>query len=149
MFWLHTFWHHSKCSKSQNTSSTSTSLGSQSTHTNQNRKKHSIELISLNPQMLMVTIRKWTASPAFLPQPVEDSAIWVQSDHTVLHCHPMKKGLLVVKEVGVREPQLVCYTVVQSQVQLHLSVGQTLVPPALLEIHCDGVVLGRRKTNSQ
>ena len=56
----------------------------------------------------------------------------------------MKKRLLVIKEVGVREPKLVCYTVVQGQVQVQLTIGQTLISPALLEIHCDGVVLGRR-----
>lgn len=72
----------------------------------------------------------------------------MQPDHSVLYCHAVKEGLLVIKEVGVREPQLVCYAVVQSQVELELTVGQTLIPPALLEIHGDGVVL-RRKTSSR
>lgn len=71
----------------------------------------------------------------------------MQPDHSVLHCHAVEEGLLVIKEVGVREPQLVCNAVVQSQVEFQLTVGQTLIPPALLEIHCDGVVLmgGKRK----
>lgn len=73
----------------------------------------------------------------------------MQTDHTVFYCHTMKKGLLVIKEVGVREPKLVCYTVVQSQVQLQLTVGQTLISPALLEIHCDGVVLRRKKVTDK
>lgn len=68
----------------------------------------------------------------------------MQPDHSVLYCHAVKEGLLVVKEVGVREPQLVCYAIVQSQVELELTVGQTLIPPALLEIHGDGVVLRRK-----
>lgn len=71
----------------------------------------------------------------------------MQPDHSVLYCHAVKEGLLVIKEVGVREPELVCYTVVQSQVQFEFTVGQTLISPALLEIHRDGIVL-KRKTNT-
>lgn len=56
------------------------------------------------------------AISVFIPQPIQDSAIRVQSDHSVLYCHAVEEGLLVIKEVGVREPKLVCYTVVQSQV---------------------------------
>lgn len=70
----------------------------------------------------------------------------MQPDHSVLHGHAVEEGFLVVKEVGVREPQLVCNTVVQSKVEFQLTVGQTLIPPALLEIHSDGVVLmGEKK----
>lgn len=67
----------------------------------------------------------------------------MQSDHPVLHCHAVQKGLLVVKEVGVGEPEMVCYAVVQGQVQFQLAISQAFISPALLEIHCDGVVLGR------
>lgn len=71
----------------------------------------------------------------------------MQPDHSILYCDAMEEGLLVIKEVGVREPELVCHTVVQSQIEFELTVGQTLVTPALLEIHSDGVVL-RRKTST-
>lgn len=65
----------------------------------------------------------------------------MQTDHAVFHCHAVKKGLFVIKEVGVWEPKLVCDTIIQSQVEVQLAVGQTLISPTLLEIHCDGVVL--------
>ena len=68
----------------------------------------------------------------------------MQSNHTVLHCHAMQEGLLVIEEVGVWEPQLVCYAVIQSQVEGQLSVCQPLVSPTLLEIHCDGVILWKK-----
>ena len=82
------------------------------------------------------------------PQSVEHGAVGMQADHAVLHCHAVQKGLLVVKEVGVRKPQLVGHTVIQSQVQVELAVRQPLVPPTLLEIHGDGVVLGRERRTS-
>lgn len=65
----------------------------------------------------------------------------MQSDHPVLHCHPMDEGLLVINEVGVRDPQLVCHPVVQGEVERNASVGEALVSPGLLEVHGDGVVL--------
>ena len=76
-----------------------------------------------------------------LPQSVQNGAVRVQTDHPVLDRHAVQKGLLVVQEVGVWEPQLVGHAVVQSQVEVQLSVGQSLISPTLLEIHCDGVVL--------
>lgn len=75
------------------------------------------------------------------PESIEHSAIRVQSDHPVLHCHPMDKGLLVIDEVRVWDPQLVCHPVVQSKVERYACVGEALVSPGLLEIHGDGVVL--------
>lgn len=68
----------------------------------------------------------------------------MQSDHPVLHCHPMDKGLLVIDEVRVWDPQLVCHPVVQSKVERYACVGEALVSPGLLEIHGDGVVLQER-----
>lgn len=65
----------------------------------------------------------------------------MQSDHSVFHRHPVNKGFLIVDEVSVRNPQLVCHSVVQSQVERNSCVGKTFVPPGLLEVHGDGVVL--------
>ena len=65
----------------------------------------------------------------------------MQSDHSVLHRHPVDEGLLVINEVGVRDPQLVCHSVVQGEVKRNACVRQTLVSPGLLEVHGDGVVL--------
>ena len=39
------------------------------------------------------------------PEAVEHSSVWMQSDHSVLHCDPVHKGLLIVDEVGVRDPE--------------------------------------------
>lgn len=50
------------------------------------------------------------------PEPIEHGSIRVQSDHPILHRHPMDEGLLVINEVGVRDPQLVCHSVVQGKV---------------------------------
>lgn len=75
------------------------------------------------------------------PETIEDGSIRVQSDHSVLHCHPVDKGLLVINEVCVRDPQLVCHPVVQCEVERDAGVGEALVPPGLLEVHGDGVVL--------
>lgn len=76
-----------------------------------------------------------------VPEPVEHSSIGMQSNHAVFHRHPMDEGFLVVNEVGVRDPQLVCHAIVQGQVEGNPRVGEALVPPGLLEIHGDGVVL--------
>lgn len=51
------------------------------------------------------------------PESVENGTIWVQSNHTVFHGDTMDEGLLVVEEVGVWNPQLVCYSVVQGQIE--------------------------------
>lgn len=67
----------------------------------------------------------------------------MEPDHTVLDRHPMQEGLLVVQEVGVGEPELISHAVVEGQIECHFCIRQSLVPPALLEIHSDGVVLGR------
>lgn len=75
------------------------------------------------------------------PETVEHSSIRVQSDHPVLHRHPVNEGLLVIDEVGVRDPQLVCHPVVQGEIERDACVGEALVSPGLLEVHGDGVVL--------
>lgn len=77
------------------------------------------------------------------PQAVQDGPVRMEADHAVLHGHPMQEGLLVVEEVGVRQPQLVSHPVVQGQVERKVVVGQAFVPPALLEVHGDGVILER------
>lgn len=56
----------------------------------------------------------------------------------------MDKGLLVVDEVGVRDPQLICHSVVQGEVEGDAGVGEALVSPGLLEVHGDSVVLQER-----
>lgn len=53
----------------------------------------------------------------------------------------MDEGLLVVQEVGVGHPQLIGHSVIQGQVVGDLGVGQPFVPPRLLEVHGQGVVL--------
>lgn len=68
----------------------------------------------------------------------------MQSDHPVLHRHTVDKGLLVIDEVGVGDPQLICHPVVQGEVERDARVGEALVPPRLLEVHGDGVVLQRQ-----
>ena len=76
-----------------------------------------------------------------LPKAVQHSSIWMQSYHAVLDCHPVDEGLFVIDEVGVWHPQLICHPVVQGQVEWDPSVRETFVPPRLLEVHGDGVVL--------
>ena len=68
----------------------------------------------------------------------------METDHPVLDRDAMNEGLLVVEEVGVGDPQLVGHSVIQSQVICNLRVGETLVPPCLLEVHGQGVVLEGR-----
>lgn len=68
----------------------------------------------------------------------------METDHPVLDCDSVDEGLLVVEEVGVGDPQLVGHSVIQSQVVGDLGVGETLVPPCLLEVHRQGVVLDDR-----
>ena len=71
----------------------------------------------------------------------------MQSDHPVLHRHAVDEGFLVINEVGVRDPQLVCHPVVQGEIERNACVGEALVSPGLLEVHGDGVVLweGQRR----
>lgn len=68
----------------------------------------------------------------------------MQADHPVLDSHAVNEGLLVVQKVSVGHPQLVRHPVIQSQVVRDLRVGETLVPPRLLEVHGQGVVLEDR-----
>lgn len=70
----------------------------------------------------------------------------MQSDHPVLHRHPVDKRLLVVDEVGVGDPELIGDSVVECQVERDAGVGQALVSPGLLEVHGDGVVLRNRES---
>ena len=69
----------------------------------------------------------------------------MQPDHTVLHSHPVDERLLVVEEIGVRYPELVGHPVVQGEVEGNPHIGQPLVPPILLEVHGQRVVLGERE----
>lgn len=78
------------------------------------------------------------------PESVQHRSIRVETDHPVLHCDAVDKGLLVVEEISVRDPQLVGHSVIQSQVVSDLRVGQALVPPRLLEVHRQGVILPDR-----
>lgn len=75
------------------------------------------------------------------PEAVENGPIRMQADHAVLHSHPVNERLLVVEEVSVGDPQLVGNPVVQGQVERDPQVGQALVPPVLLEVHGQRVVL--------
>lgn len=75
------------------------------------------------------------------PEAVENSPIWMQSDHTVLHSDSVNERLLVIEEISVGDPQLVGNPVIQGEVERDPKVGQTLVPPVLLEIHGQCVVL--------
>ena len=80
-----------------------------------------------------------------LPESIKHCAIGVETDHPVLDCDTVNERLLVVEKVGVWDPQLIRHSVIQSQVVGDLRVGQTLVPPRLLEVHCQGVVLEDRE----
>lgn len=75
------------------------------------------------------------------PEPVEDGSIRMQADHSVFYSHPMDERLLVVEKVGIGDPKLVGDPVVQGQVERDSYVGKALVPPVLLEIHGQRVVL--------
>lgn len=75
------------------------------------------------------------------PESVENCAVWVQANHSVLNGDAVHKRLLVIEEVGVWDPELVCYSVVQRQVERDPHIGQPLVSPILLEVHCQRVVL--------
>lgn len=57
------------------------------------------------------------------PEAVENSPIWMQADHAVLHSDAVNKRLLVIEEVGVGDPQLVGDPVVQGQVERDPEVG--------------------------
>lgn len=76
-----------------------------------------------------------------VPETVEHRAVRVESDHPVFDGDAMDEGLLIVQEVGVGHPQLVSHSVIQGQVVGDLGVGQPFVPPRLLEVHGQGVVL--------
>lgn len=76
-----------------------------------------------------------------VPETVEHRAVRVESDHPVFDCHAVDEGLLIVQEVGIGHPQLISHSVIQSQVVGDLRVGQPFVPPRLLEVHGEGVVL--------
>ena len=81
------------------------------------------------------------------PESIKHRAVGVQTDHPVLDSHAVNEGLLVIQEVSVGHPQLVRHPVIQSQVVRNLWVGETLVPPGLLEVHGQGVVLEDRWRN--
>lgn len=83
-----------------------------------------------------------------LPESIKHRAVRVETDHPVLDGDAVNEGLLVVEEVCVWDPQLVRHPVIQSQVVGDLRVGQTLVPPRLLEVHRQGVVLEDREGGS-
>lgn len=82
-------------------------------------------------------------SGAALPEAVEDGAVRVQPDHAVLDGDAVHEGLLVIEEVGVGHPQLVRHPIIQGEVEGDAQVGQPLVPPVLLEVHGQRVVLQR------
>lgn len=71
----------------------------------------------------------------FLPETIENCAIRVKPNHPVLDCHTVHKRLLVIEKVRVWDPELVCYSVVQSQVEWDPQIGQPLISPVLLEVH--------------
>lgn len=75
------------------------------------------------------------------PEAIENRSIWMQADHTVFHSNSMDERLLVIEKVGVGDPELVGNPVIQGQVEGDSYVGQTLVPPVLLEIHGQRVIL--------
>jgi len=77
----------------------------------------------------------------FSPEAIENSAIRVEPNHSVLYSNTVHKGLLVIEEVSVWDPELVCYSVVQRQVERDPEIGQPLIPPILLEVHSQCVVL--------
>lgn len=80
-----------------------------------------------------------------LPESIKHCAIGVETYHPVLDSNTVNKRLLVIEEIGVGDPQLIRHSVIQSQVVGDLRVGQTFVPPCLLEVHCQGVVLEDRR----
>lgn len=65
----------------------------------------------------------------------------MQANHAVFHRDPMDKRLLVVEKVGVGDPELVGNPIIQGQVEGDSYVGETFVPPILLEVHGQRVVL--------
>ena len=81
----------------------------------------------------------------FSPQSVQNRTVRVETDHAVLDRDAVNKRLLVVEEVGVGHPELVGHPVVQREVEGDPGVGQPLVPPILLEVHGQRVVLGERE----
>lgn len=89
--------------------------------------------------------RKGGAVVKLSPESVKHRAVGVETDHPVLDGDAMNEGLLVVQEVGVGHPELIGYSVIQRQVVGDLGVGQALVPPRLLEVHRQGVVLEEQR----
>lgn len=72
----------------------------------------------------------------------------MQADHAVFDCDSMDERLLVIEKVGVGDPELVSNPVVKCQVERDSHIGQALVPPILLEIHSQCVVLWIEKENT-
>lgn len=85
------------------------------------------------------------AAVSGLPQSIKHRAVRVEADHPVLDGDAMDEGFLVVEEVGVGDPQLVSHSVIQSEVVGDLRVGETFVPPCLLEVHRQSVVLKKQR----
>lgn len=83
------------------------------------------------------------------PESIEDSPIWMQADHAVFDCDSMDERLLVIEKVGVGDPELVSNPVVKCQVERDSHIGQALVPPILLEIHSQCVVLRIEREKTQ
>lgn len=56
------------------------------------------------------------------PESVENGTVRVQTNHAVFHGDTVDEGLLVVEEVGVWDPQLVCDSVVQGQIERYANI---------------------------
>jgi len=82
------------------------------------------------------------------PEAVENGPVRMQADHSVFDGDSVDERLLVVEEVCVGDPERVGNPVIQSQVEGDSYVGETLVPPVLLEIHGQRVVL-RKQTQGK
>lgn len=73
----------------------------------------------------------------------------MQSDHSVLDCYTMQKGLFIIQKVCIWKPKLVSNSVIQCEVEREGRICQALITPTLLEIHGDGIVLQRKNNSNQ
>ena len=105
-------------------------------------------LIKIVKLRSLILNQKGRKRKGFSPQSVQNRTVRMETDHAVLDRDAVNKRLLVIEEVGVGHPELVGHPVVQREVEGDPSIGQPLVPPILLEVHGQRVVLGENNKHS-
>ena len=80
-----------------------------------------------------------------VPESKHDSSVLLDADHSVFDSNVLEVGVLVIGEVGVRQPQFVGDPAVDGHhgyvVTQNVSERETVVPPVLTQVDCQGEVL--------